>query len=48
MVREIASGTRPARQYEIPFDRGDLPSGVYFFKLETGAGSRTRKLVIVD
>ena len=48
MVREIAAGTRPARQYEIPFDRGDLPSGVYFFKLETGAGSRTRKLVIVD
>jgi hypothetical protein len=40
--QNLAAGT-----YEINWDASDLPSGVYFYKLETTSLSETKKLVLV-
>ncbi len=33
--------------YEVDFDGANLPSGVYFYKLETEAFSETKKMVLI-
>ena len=40
--RQQAAGT-----YEVTFEAGDLPSGVYFYHLRAGDYSETRKMLIV-
>jgi hypothetical protein len=34
-------------EYEIRFNAQDLPSGVYFFRLDAGTFSQTRKLILL-
>ncbi len=46
-VRELASGTQPAGTYEVTFDATELPSGVYFYRLEAGEYVEARRMVIV-
>jgi hypothetical protein len=33
--------------YEVRFDSGDLPSGVYFYRMEAGRFTETRKLILL-
>ncbi len=33
--------------YEIKFEAGNLPSGVYFYKLEAGSRSQTKKMALI-
>ena len=40
--RQQAPGT-----YEVTFEAGDLPSGVYFYRLETGPFSEIRQMLLV-
>ncbi len=40
--RQQAAGT-----YEVTFEAGDLPSGVYFYRLETGPFSEIRQMLLV-
>jgi len=40
--RRQAAGT-----YEVTFEAGDLPSGVYFYRLETGPFSEIRQMLLV-
>lgn len=47
MVKEVYSGYRGAGNFEIPFETQGLPAGVYFLRLKTEYGERTRSIVIV-
>jgi hypothetical protein len=33
--------------YEVDFDGSNLPSGVYYYKLEAGSFTKTRKMVLI-
>jgi hypothetical protein len=33
--------------YEVRFDSGDLPSGIYFYRMETEKFTETRKLILL-
>jgi hypothetical protein len=33
--------------YEVTFNSGDLPSGIYFYKLESENFSQTKKLILL-
>lgn len=46
-VRELASGTKPAGTFEISFDAGALPSGIYFYRLQAGDYVETKRMVVV-
>ena len=43
LVRKIESGFKPAGQYKISLNFSDLHSGVYFYRLETGNRTITKK-----
>jgi len=43
LVNEI----KPAGSYEVTFYAGNLPSGVYFYKLQAGSFIETRKMVLL-
>jgi photosystem II stability/assembly factor-like uncharacterized protein len=45
-VRRIASGMMEAGEHDIPFERGDLPAGVYFYRLTAGNETQTGSMVI--
>jgi photosystem II stability/assembly factor-like uncharacterized protein len=46
-VRVLYEGFKSAGMNKIVFDAGDLSSGVYFYELEAGIISRTKKMVIL-
>ncbi len=48
--REIAvlvNGLQTAGEYSLMFDGGNLPSGVFFYKLTTGAFTAIKKMVLI-
>jgi hypothetical protein len=45
-VRRVAGGMMDAGAHEIPFERGDLRAGVYFYRLTAGAETQTGSMVI--
>jgi hypothetical protein len=38
---------RPAGNHEVEFSGTDLPSGVYFYKLQTGSFIQTKKMILL-
>ncbi|MEZ4702787.1 MAG: T9SS type A sorting domain-containing protein [Rhodothermales bacterium] len=46
-VRTLVDATRAAGTHTVTFDAGDLPSGVYFYRIEAGAASETRRMVLM-
>jgi len=46
-VRTLISRTMEAGYYEADFDASALPSGVYFYRIQAGSFSETRKLLLV-
>jgi len=42
----IISEHRAAGEYEITWNAGDFPSGIYFYRLEAGGFAETRKLIL--
>lgn len=47
VVKEIASGEYGAGYHEVMLDAGNLATGVYFYKIETGGFTDMKKLVII-
>jgi hypothetical protein len=46
-VAVIVDENKPTGNYSVQFNAGTLPSGVYFYKLESGSYSATKKLVLM-
>ena len=46
-VRVLAAGVLPAGLHRVRFDAGALPSGPYFYRLETPAGTQTRRMLLL-
>ncbi|MCX6161922.1 MAG: T9SS type A sorting domain-containing protein, partial [Ignavibacteriae bacterium] len=46
-VNELVNGTKEAGTYEITFDASALPSGVYFYKLQTSGYSSVKKMILI-
>ncbi len=46
-VSLLASGTQPADTYELTFDATELPSGIYFYRLQAGDYVETKRMVVL-
>jgi hypothetical protein len=46
-VRTLVNETLQAGTYQVRFDAGDLPSGIYFYQLRTDNFSETKKLILL-
>jgi len=47
-VRTLTDGQHSAGKHEVRFEASELPSGVYFYRLETDETMRTRRMVVVN
>jgi len=47
MVRSLINGNLPAGTHQVAFNATDLPSGIYYYKLETGSYTQVRKMILV-
>ncbi len=48
MVREVVNEMMDPGHHIIDFDARDLPSGVYFYRLESGSFSKVRRMVLLQ
>jgi hypothetical protein len=46
-VATLVNEEKPAGQYEVNFDAGNLSSGVYFYKLQAGSFVETKKMILL-
>jgi photosystem II stability/assembly factor-like uncharacterized protein len=46
-VRTLLNEELKAGMYEVDFSAGELPSGVYFYKLTSGAFAETKKMILL-
>jgi hypothetical protein len=46
-VATLVNKEKPAGTYEVDFDGGKFPSGVYFYQLKAGKYSETKKMVLM-
>jgi len=46
-VATLVSEEKPAGSYEITFNAANLPSGVYFYRLQTGSFVETKKMILL-
>ena len=47
LVSTLVDQTQPAGQHVVTFEANRLPSGVYFYRLETSAGVQSREMTLV-
>ena len=47
LVRALVAENYPGGSHELSFDGSDLPSGVYFLSMESGAFSSSHKLLLL-
>ena len=46
-VATIVNEYKPAGSYEVEFDASGLPSGIYFYKLQTGPFVKMKKMILL-
>ena len=46
-IKILVNEIKPAGYYEIEFDGSRLPSGIYYYKLESGSFSQVKKMMLV-
>lgn len=47
LIQTLVDGTQPAGPHALSFDAGHLPSGTYYYRLETSDGMRTRPMTLL-
>ena len=47
VVATLVDEFKPAEKYEVEFDAANLPSGIYFYKLEAGKFTSVKKMLLV-
>ncbi len=47
LVRVLVASEQPAGRYEVAFEAGTLPSGVYFYRVEAGAFRAVRQMLLL-
>ncbi|MCB9070862.1 MAG: T9SS type A sorting domain-containing protein [Calditrichae bacterium] len=47
LVAELLNEQRPAGKHSVVFDAADLPSGIYFYKIQSENFTRTHKMVLI-
>jgi hypothetical protein len=45
-VSTVIDETQPAGAHTLRFDASVLPSGIYFYKMQAGNYSQTRKMIV--
>ncbi|MCP5062081.1 MAG: T9SS type A sorting domain-containing protein [Ignavibacteriae bacterium] len=46
-ITTLVNEKQKSGNYEVTFDANDLPSGVYFYKLQSGNFSSTEKMILL-
>lgn len=46
-IETLLSGRKAAGEYEVTWNRKDLPSGVYIYQLQAGTFSQSKKMILV-
>jgi len=46
-ISVLVNENKPAGTYQIKFDSGNLPSGIYYYKLKAGDFSEVKKMVLI-
>ncbi len=46
-IETLVSGYRPAGSHTLTWDAEDLPSGIYFYRIEAGGYSKTRRCLLL-
>ena len=46
-VATLVNEVKPAGNYEVEFDGGELASGIYFYRLKAGGFTQTRKAILL-
>ncbi|MCB0285734.1 MAG: T9SS type A sorting domain-containing protein, partial [Calditrichaeota bacterium] len=46
-IATLISGDRPAGSYQITFDASNLASGIYFYQLNAGSFSATKRMMLI-
>jgi len=46
-IATLVNEEKPAGSYEIGFDGAGLPSGIYFYRLQAGDYTNTKKMILL-
>jgi photosystem II stability/assembly factor-like uncharacterized protein len=46
-ISTLVNDYRPAGNYSVKFNSGNLPSGVYFYKIQSGEHTQVRKMILL-
>ena len=47
LVDELVSGVQAAGDHVVEWNAGQIPSGIYFYRLQVGNFSETRKMILL-
>jgi hypothetical protein len=47
VVATLVNEEKPAGEYEVEFNRANLPSGIYFYQLKAGEFTETKKMILL-